>query len=76
MIAFITTQENTMQLQTPEQVKQRLRNEGKTIKQFAQDNGFNYVEVLRVMNGTIKGVRGRGHQIAVTLGLKVPGTAD
>ena len=64
-----------MQLQTPEQVKQRLRNEGKSIKQFAADHGFNYVEVCRVMNGTIKGHRGRGHQIAVTLGLKVPGTS-
>lgn len=62
-------------MQTPEQVKQRLRNEGKTIKQFAADHGFSYVEVLRVMNGTIKGVRGRGHHIAVTLGLKVPGTS-
>lgn len=64
-----------MKPQTPAEVKKRLRNEGKTIKQFAEENGFNYVEVLRVMNGTIKGVRGRGHEIAVKLGLKVPGTS-
>ena len=65
-----------MKTQTPEEVKQRLRNEGKTLKQFAADHGFSYVEVCRVMNGTIKGFRGRGHLIAVTLGLKVPGTAE
>jgi gp16 family phage-associated protein len=63
-------------MQTPEQVKSRLRSEGKTIKQFAAEHGFKYMEVIRVMNGTIKGHRGRGHHIAVTLGLKVPGTSN
>ena len=56
--------------QTPQQVKQRLRNEGKTIKQFAIEQGFPVVQVYRVMNGTIKGTYGRGHEIAVALGLK------
>lgn len=55
---------------TPEQVKKNLRNEGKTIKQVAAEHGFPLMQVYRVMNGTIKGAYGRGHQIAVALGLK------
>lgn len=55
---------------TSEQVKQDLRQAGKTIKQFAQERGFPEVQVYRVMNGTIKATRGRGHEIAVALGLK------
>ena len=58
--------------QTPQQVKQRLRNEGKTLKQFAIERGFPVMQVYRVMNGTIKGTYGRGHEIAVALGLKNP----
>lgn len=61
--------------QTPEQVKKRLRNEGKTLKQFADEYGFPPMQVYRVMNGTIKGTFGRGHEIAVALGLKNPNEA-
>ena len=61
--------------QTPEQVKNRLRNEGKTLKQFAIDHNFPEMQVYRVMNGTIKGAFGRGHEIAVALGLKNPNEA-
>jgi gp16 family phage-associated protein len=57
---------------TPAQVKQRLRNEGKTLKQFAAEHNFPEMQVYRVMNGTIKGAFGRGHEIAVALGLKNP----
>lgn len=55
---------------TPEQVKQSLREQGKTIKEFAAERNLPAMQVYRVMNGTIKGTRGRGHQIAVALGLK------
>jgi len=57
---------------TTEQLKQKLRNEGKTIKQVAAEHHFPLMQVYRVMNGTIKGAYGRGHQIAVALGLKDP----
>ena len=60
---------------TPEQLKQNLRNEGKTIKQVAAEHGFPLMQVYRVMNGTIKGAYGRGHLIAVALGLKDPSEA-
>jgi len=55
---------------TPEQVKDKFRNEGKTFRAFAHEHGFPEMQVYRVMNGTIKGTRGRGHKIAVALGLK------
>lgn len=55
---------------TPEQVKQQFHRQGKTLKDFAREHGFPEMQVYRVMNGTIKGTRGRGHQIAVALGLK------
>ncbi|MCZ4065627.1 DNA-binding protein [Oxalobacter aliiformigenes] len=57
---------------THQQIKQKLRNEGKTLKQFAIERGFPVMQVYRVMNGTIKGTYGRGHEIAVALGLKNP----
>lgn len=60
---------------TPEQVKRNFRREGKTLKQFAEERGFPQDQVYRVMNGTIKATRGRGHEIAVALGLK-PGRGE
>jgi gp16 family phage-associated protein len=57
-------------LKTPAQVKSELRARGRTLKQFAEEHKFPKEQVYRVMNGTIKGAFGRGHQIAVALGLK------
>lgn len=59
-----------MAILTPEQVKKSFREQGKTIKDFAAERNFPEMQVYRVLNGTIKGTRGRGHQIAVALGLK------
>ncbi len=55
---------------TPEKLKTKFRNEGRTFKEFATKNGYPYHEVIRVLNGINKGHRGRGHDIAVKLGLK------
>lgn len=55
---------------TPEQVKKIFRDQGKTIKEFAAERNFPEMQVYRVLNGTIKATRGRGHEIAVALGLK------
>ncbi len=57
---------------TPEKLKAVFRAEGKTFKDFATENGYPYHEVIRVISGTNKARRGRGHQIAVHLGLKDP----
>lgn len=55
---------------TKEQVKRRLVNQGKTQKAWALERGYRPEDVTRVLNGTWKGTRGKGHEIAVALGLK------
>jgi gp16 family phage-associated protein len=55
---------------TPEKLKEKFKREGKTFKDFATANGYPYNEVVRVVNGINKARRGRGHEIAVKLGLK------
>ena len=55
---------------TPEQLKAKYRREGKTFKDFATRHNYPYEQVIRVVNGMNKARRGRGHEIAVKLGLK------
>lgn len=57
---------------TPEQVRERLRRQGKTLTQWASERGYRRQEVYRVMGGQSKALFGQGHEIAVALGLKVP----
>ena len=64
-----------MPRQTPlsaAQVKQRLRQRGQTITQWALANGYGRREVYDVLNGVAKGYFGRAHDIACALGMKVP----
>lgn len=56
---------------TPVQVKDKLRAQGKTLAQFAKEHGFAASDVYRVIGGSRKGLYGKGHEIAVALGLKV-----
>jgi hypothetical protein len=51
-------------------VKQRFRNEGKTIKSWCEERGYDPTYVSRILNGSIKANRGKAHQIAVEIGLK------
>lgn len=55
---------------TSDQVKSRLRRQGKTITQWAAENGYPRAAVYRVLNGIDKAHFGRAHDIAVKLGLK------
>lgn len=55
---------------TPQQFKTRLRSQGKTIRQWAEENGYPQVAVYRVLNGVDKANFGRAHDIAVKAGLK------
>ena len=55
---------------TSDQVKTRLRRQGKTITQWAAEHGYPRVAVYRVLNGIDKAHFGRAHEIAVKLGLK------
>lgn len=55
---------------TPAQVKARLTRQGKTITQWAEENGYPRPAVYRVLNGLDKARFGRAHEIAIKLGLK------
>lgn len=55
---------------TADEVKERLRLKGKTITEWSEERGYSRVDVYRVLNGQNKAKYGRGHEIAVALGLK------
>ncbi len=55
---------------TPEEVKAKFQREGKTFTEWAQEHGYRRTDVYRVLNGLSKAQRGKGHEIAVKLGLK------
>lgn len=55
---------------TTQQFKTWLRRQGKTIRQWAEENGYPPVAVYRVLNGVDKANFGRAHDIAVKAGLK------
>ncbi|MCP1375351.1 DNA-binding protein [Dyella lutea] len=57
---------------TPDQVRNRLRSQGKTLTEWAVEHGYRRQDVYRVMGGQSKARFGLGHEIAVALGLKVP----
>ncbi|UCV13778.1 DNA-binding protein [Quatrionicoccus australiensis] len=50
--------------------KSNLRKQGKTIRQWAEENGFPAWAVYRVLNGVDKANFGRAHDIAVAAGIK------
>lgn len=55
---------------TPTRFKTQLRNQGKTIRQWADEQGFSPRAVYRVLNGLDKGNFGRAHDIAIAAGIK------
>ncbi|GAA0757006.1 hypothetical protein GCM10009107_36160 [Ideonella azotifigens] len=57
-------------LLTPEEVKTRLKQEGMTLKQWAELNDFRYQAVSQVLRGVNRATFGDGHRIAKALGLK------
>lgn len=58
------------QVKTSDQIKAEFKAKGITVSQFARDHGFKPREVSLVLNGQVKGHYGKGHEIAVALGLK------
>ena len=52
------------------EVKTRLREQGLTLKQWAEKNRYPYDTVSNVVRGINRGTYGMGHRIAVQLGLK------
>lgn len=55
---------------TPAQVKSRLAEAGCTITAWAAANGYERELVSRVLCGLTKAKYGKGHEVAVALGLK------
>lgn len=55
---------------TPEQVKTEFLAAGITISEWARAHDWTPREVSLVLNGQVKGRYGRGHDIAVALGIK------
>lgn len=55
---------------TIQSFKARLRTQGKTIRQWATENGFPVNAVYRALNGFEKGYYGQSHAILVAAGIK------
>jgi gp16 family phage-associated protein len=56
---------------TPNEIKHRLRQEGKTLKSFAAEHGFKYRTVSDVVRGLRHGNYGEGREVRIALGLPV-----
>ena len=50
--------------------KAQLKRQGKTIRQWAEENGFSAAAVYRTLNGVEKGHYGQAHAILVAAGIK------
>lgn len=59
-----------MSVTTPDQLRKQFDSEGKTFADWAIRHGFEPQDVYKVLNGQAKCKRGKGHRIAVLLGLK------
>jgi gp16 family phage-associated protein len=55
---------------TPAQAKAWLEDQGKSIKDFADEKGLDPATTYQVLAGTKKGRRGEAHRVAVALGIK------
>ena len=66
---FITDRRHEMAL-TPEKLKEKFAQEGKTFADWARQHGYEPRDVYMVTNGLTKARRGKGYEIAKKLGLK------
>lgn len=67
---------NTSKVITADQLKARFAKEGKTFSAWAEERGYRREDVYRILNGFTKCKRGKGHRIAVELGLKAAATDE
>lgn len=61
---------NNMKTIDKDQIYQGLYQQGKTLKQWAEEKGYSYQTAIRVINGISKGNRGESLAIAIDLGIK------
>lgn len=57
-------------IRTPQQARQWLSHQGKSIRQFCQERGFSVQSGYDVLTGRVAGNFGDAHRVAVALGLK------
>ena len=62
--------EPTVRFHTPEAARAALSRQGKSVAQWARENGFKLSLVYAVLEGRAKGTCGKSHNISVLLGLK------
>lgn len=55
---------------TPDELKKKFKQQGTTFSEWARQHGYTPQEVIRVVNGFSKASYGKGHEIAVKLGMK------
>jgi gp16 family phage-associated protein len=55
---------------TPEQLRTRLSNQGKTLAELCREKNVDYKTAVQLVNGFSKGRYGKAHAVAVKLGLK------
>lgn len=53
-------------------VRELFRASGLSLAEWAKANGYTAAQVYDVTGGQLKGVRGRSHEIALKLGMKLP----
>lgn len=53
-----------------QKVKDDFKQNGLTFTAWAKEHGYRVNDVYRVLNGQVKANYGKGHEIAVKLGLK------
>jgi gp16 family phage-associated protein len=61
---------STQKLKTPEQVRAEFKARGESLAAWGKERGFDKSNIYRVLNGYHLATKGKGHQIAVALGLK------
>lgn len=57
---------------TGDQIKNMFNSAGLPISSWAEANGYDRRQVYMVISGQFKGARGKSHEIAVKLGMKLP----
>jgi len=54
-----------------DKVRSLFKQAGVPISDWAKSNNYCVTKVYQVLNGALKGTRGKAHEIAVKLGLKI-----
>lgn len=62
--------------QSADNFRKSLIDQGISLKDWAESRGYHPEYCSRVLCGLVKGTRGKGHEIAVAMGLKIDPNAQ